>query len=549
LPSQKPNSANMSEEIDRHVLRKYEIVQKLGRGAYGIVWKAIDKKSREIVALKKCFDAFQNATDAQRTFREIMFLQELHGHENIIKLLNVLKADNDQDIYLITDYMESDLHAVIRANILEEIHKQYIIYQLLRSLKFMHSGKMLHRDIKPSNILLNSECQVKVCDFGLARSVVQNHDHASNPVLTDYVATRWYRAPEILLGSTGYTYGVDIWSVGCILGELISGKPIFPGTSTMNQLDRIMEVTGRPATDDIEAINSPFAVTMLESLPMARTKPLSEMFPRASVEALDLLRLCLQFNPAKRQAASKALRHPYVVEFHNAEVEPDCDREISICLDDNKKLTVQDYRTRLYDDVIKRKKEQRKGRHGESRQPREAHPEPRQSQSGYRQSAPSQPQHQAYPDARGADARYGQSTTPTGYADHRQPGYTSQSQSQSQSQPQAQQAYHSSSSHAQQHQTQPTRSSHSSHAKPQASKPATRSSPHAAAAPSHGSHSSGYHTQPAYSDYQARAQQQQAPQRHSASHPPPHSGGHYQQQQQQYYGEQQQRPSQGYPSR
>eukprot|EP00435_Cladocopium_sp_Y103_P019202 s1319_g4.t1 len=132
----------MSEEIDRHVLRKYEIVQKLGRGAYGIVWKAIDKKTREVVALKKCFDAFQNATDAQRTFREIMFLQELNGHENIVRLLNVLKADNDQDIYLICDYMESDLHAVIRANILEEIHKQYIIYQLLKSLKFMHSGQI-----------------------------------------------------------------------------------------------------------------------------------------------------------------------------------------------------------------------------------------------------------------------------------------------------------------------------------------------------------------------------------------------------------------------
>jgi mitogen-activated protein kinase 15 len=149
----------MTEDIDRHVLRKYEIVSKLGRGAYGIVWKAIDKKTREVVALKKCFDAFQNATDAQRTFREIMFLQELNGHENIIRLLNVLKADNDKDIYLICDYMESDLHAVIRANILEEIHKQYIIYQLLKALKYMHSGQLLHRDIKPSNILLNSDCR------------------------------------------------------------------------------------------------------------------------------------------------------------------------------------------------------------------------------------------------------------------------------------------------------------------------------------------------------------------------------------------------------
>lgn len=350
----------MSEEIDRHVLRKYDIVQKLGRGAYGIVWKAIDKKTREVVALKKCFDAFQNATDAQRTFREIMFLQELNGHENIVSLLNVLKADNDQDIYLICDYMESDLHAVIRAKILEEIHKQYIIYQLLKALKYMHSGEMLHRDIKPSNILLNSDCQVKVCDFGLARSVVQAADHATNPVLTDYVATRWYRAPEILLGSTSYTKGVDLWSVGCILGELLSGKPIFPGTSTMNQLDRIMEVTGRPTAEDVEAIKSPFAATMLESLPMSRARPFREMFSSASAEALDLLRLCTQFNPLKRQPAKEALRVPYVVQFHNPEEEFDCDRAIRIPIDDNTKLTVRDYRERLYNEVLKKKKEQRR---------------------------------------------------------------------------------------------------------------------------------------------------------------------------------------------
>lgn len=350
----------MSEEIDRHVLRKYEIVQKLGRGAYGIVWKAIDKKTREVVALKKCFDAFQNATDAQRTFREIMFLQELNGHENIVRLTNVLKADNDQDIYLITDYMESDLHAVIRANILEEIHKQYIIYQLVKAIKYMHSGQMLHRDIKPSNILLNSDCQVKVCDFGLARSIAQIHDHAQNPVLTDYVATRWYRAPEILLGSTSYTKGVDQWSVGCILGELILGKPIFPGTSTMNQLDRIMEVTGRPSPEDIDAIKSPFAATMLESLSVSRPRPLNEMFPSASVEALDLLRLCMQFNPNRRPSAHDSLRHPYVVQFHNPEDEFECERPIRIPIDDNTKLTVEDYRDRLYNEVLRKKKEQRR---------------------------------------------------------------------------------------------------------------------------------------------------------------------------------------------
>ena len=163
-----------------------------------------------------------------------MFLQELNGHENIIRLLNIIKAENNKDLYLVFDYMETDLHAVIRANILQEIHKQFVIYQLLKGLKYIHAGELIHRDLKPSNILLNSECHAKIADFGLARSVAFKEDEGSAPVLTEYVATRWYRAPEILLGSTKYTKAVDMWSVGCILGEMIIGKAIFPGTSTLN---------------------------------------------------------------------------------------------------------------------------------------------------------------------------------------------------------------------------------------------------------------------------------------------------------------------------
>eukprot|EP01017_Pseudomicrothorax_dubius_P021359 TRINITY_DN2303_c0_g2_i5.p1 TRINITY_DN2303_c0_g2~~TRINITY_DN2303_c0_g2_i5.p1 ORF type:complete len:251 (-),score=57.90 TRINITY_DN2303_c0_g2_i5:29-781(-) len=229
----------MSDEIEPHIVKKYEILQKLGKGAYGIVWKVMDKRTRQILALKKIFDAFQNATDAQRTFREVMILQEL-DHENIIKLSNVIRAENDKDIYLVFEYMETDLHAVIRANILEDIHKQYIIYQILKCLKYMHTGELIHRDLKPSNVLLNSECLVKTADLGLARSVAYREE-GTPPIMTEYVATRWYRAPEILLGSQKYTKGVDMWSLGCILGELLLGKPMFPGTSTLNQLDRIMD--------------------------------------------------------------------------------------------------------------------------------------------------------------------------------------------------------------------------------------------------------------------------------------------------------------------
>ena len=221
-----------SEEIDKHVQRKYEVAQKLGKGAYGIVWKATERKTAKTVALKKIFDAFQNATDAQRTFREIIFLQQMAGHENIVELCNLLKADNDRDIYLIFEYMETDLHAVIRANILERIHKQYIMYQTFKALLYMHSADLVHRDMKPSNLLLDSECLMKIADFGLARSITQLEAGAADSasVMTDYVATRWYRAPEILLGSTEYHLGVDMWSVGCIMGEMLCGQPVFPGT-------------------------------------------------------------------------------------------------------------------------------------------------------------------------------------------------------------------------------------------------------------------------------------------------------------------------------
>jgi len=378
----------MSEEIDKHVLKKYDVSQKLGKGAYGIVWKAVDKKTRSTVALKKIFDAFQNATDAQRTFREIMFLQELSDHDNIIKLSNVLKAENDRDIYLVFEYMETDLHAVIRAGILEDIHKQYIMYQLLKAVKYMHSASVLHRDMKPSNLLLNSECFLKVADLGLARSIASlEKDTDSNAVLTDYVATRWYRAPEILLGSTKYTKGVDVWSIGCILGELLGGKPLFPGTSTMNQLDRIIEIAGRPNAEDVESIKSPFAATMLESLPPSKAKSLADLYPHATPDALDLLKQLLQFNPNKRINVEKALEHPYVAQFHNPNDEPVCDKEIHIAIDDDQKLQITDYRTFLYNDIVAKRKEKLRKKKSSSSSSKRSGKESKKSSSSSKSSS------------------------------------------------------------------------------------------------------------------------------------------------------------------
>jgi len=374
----------MSEEIDKHVLRRYDIHQKLGKGAYGIVWKAEDKKTKDVVALKKIFDAFQNSTDAQRTYREVIFLQQMQEHENIVMLQNVLKADNDRDIYLVFEYMETDLHATIRANILEEIHKQYIMYQSFKALMYMHSAKLVHRDMKPANLLLNSECLMKVADFGLARSLIDNQDEESKavekPVLTDYVATRWYRAPEILAGSQTYGTAVDLWSLGCIFGEMLGGKPVFAGTSTLNQFEKIVEVLGMPNEKQTESLQSAFAQTMLESLNLEERKQKSKAeqkeawrvkYPNTSDDALDLLTDLMRFDPTERITAKAGLTHPYCAQFHDAESEIEARREVSVSttapmpegkaektvnVPDNCKKSTGFYRETLYYMIRKNKK-------------------------------------------------------------------------------------------------------------------------------------------------------------------------------------------------
>lgn len=151
-----------------------------------------------------------------------------------------------------------------------------------------------------------------------------------------------------------------MWSLGCILAELLLGKPVFPGTSTLNQLDRVMEITGRPTPEDIEAINSPLAQTMLDSLPPTKQKRLRDIFPTASDDALDLMKSLLQFNPNKRPSAEQCLKHPYVAQFHNPDDEPICTKKINIPIDDNQKFSIREYRNKLYADIHKRKKELRK---------------------------------------------------------------------------------------------------------------------------------------------------------------------------------------------
>ncbi|KAF7258463.1 hypothetical protein EG68_04539 [Paragonimus skrjabini miyazakii] len=334
--------------------------------AYGIVWKAVNRKTREVVALKKIFDAFRNQTDAQRTFREIAFLQEFGEHPNIITLYNVMRANTDKDIYLVFEYMETDLHNVIKkGNILRDIHKQYVMYQLLKATVYLHSAEVIHRDQKPSNVLLDSDCFVKLCDFGLARSLTgRNRPRGSNgsaaykptiPALTEYVATRWYRAPEILLACQDYTKGVDMWSLGCILGEMLVGSPLFPGTSTLDQIERIMAGLPKPSREDLASVKSPYSSTILEKASIRNRRPLDQLLTKADTNAVDLMYRMLHYNPHKRITAMEALKHPYVRRFYSPDDILTMSHHVVPPLDDNVQLSVPEYRNRLYQMIISKK--------------------------------------------------------------------------------------------------------------------------------------------------------------------------------------------------
>ncbi|CAD8141481.1 unnamed protein product [Paramecium pentaurelia] len=330
----------MSEIIDQNILKKYEILTKIGKGAYGIVWKAKDIKSQKIVALKKVFDAFNNPTDAQRTYREVCLLKKLN-HPNIVSLIDTYPAENQNDLYMVFEYIETDLHVAIRAKLLQPPHRRYITYQIFKALKYIHSSGMIHRDLKPANILLNSECQIKLADFGLARIVSTWEDD----ILTDYVATRWFRAPEILLGSKCYSTGVDMWAMGCMMCEMIMGKALFSGTSTINQIEKIIDVLGLPTQEDIQSFGG--------------QKQLFEKFSRnykfnlksilnCNNDEFDLITNLLAYNPNKRLNAIEALKHPYFREFHNVEEEITFKGQIKLELRDDKLFPIQLYRDLLY---------------------------------------------------------------------------------------------------------------------------------------------------------------------------------------------------------
>jgi serine/threonine protein kinase len=300
-------------EIPKH----YTLLKVLGFGAYGIVCSCLDERNGEKVAIKKCKDVFRDLEDGKRVLRELSLMRFFKNHENLLPILDILPPLDGyrfKDVYLVMPLMDVDLNVVLRSRqVLEENHYQYFVYQMLRGLKYLHSAGVAHRDLKPANLVTNITCELRICDFGLSRGIEEKD-------LTGYVVTRWYRPPELLLGSEQYDTSVDIWSVGCIFAEMYNRRPLFPGKTTLDEIRILCEAFGKPPLDTVK---DEAAVEMIKSLPDAPPIPFSRLVPKlTNPEGIDFLSKMLQTDPKKRWNAEQLLAHPFLAHVHDPTDEP-----------------------------------------------------------------------------------------------------------------------------------------------------------------------------------------------------------------------------------
>ena len=286
---------------------KYIRTAKLGEGTYGVVYRAKDQKGQEIYALKKIRLQAEEEGIPSTAIREISLLKELN-HINIVKLYEVLHSV--KKLTLVFEYVEQDLKKVIdsaNGKGLDIKLTKSFLYQLLRGVDHIHKYKVLHRDLKPQNLLINKDNILKIADFGLARGYgipVKNYTHE--------VVTLWYRPPDVLLGNKTYGTTVDMWSIGCIFGEMVLGKPLFTGNSETDQLKKIFAIMGTPTENYAPSLRefSEWGVGD-NTFEVVKPKNFKELFPNLDAEGIDLIQKFLQLEPDKRISAEEALKHPF----------------------------------------------------------------------------------------------------------------------------------------------------------------------------------------------------------------------------------------------
>ncbi|XP_030623029.1 mitogen-activated protein kinase 14A [Chanos chanos] len=298
------------------VPERYTTLKPVGSGAYGTVCSAIDQKTMEKVAIKKLYRPFQSLIHAKRAYRELRLLRHIQ-HENVISLLNVFTPDSSLDkfqtFYMVMPFVAQDLGHIMRRKRLTDRVISYLFYQILRGLKYIHSAGIIHRDLKPGNLAVNENCELKILDFGLAR-------HAEME-MTGYVVTRWYRAPEVIFNWMHYNQTVDVWSAGCILAEMITGQVLFPGDDSIDQLKKILHLTGTPPSSLVQKMQSKDARSYVQSLPPQQKKDFSVVFSTMDANAVNLLESMLLLDPEARVTAKEGLSHPYLAEFHDPDSE------------------------------------------------------------------------------------------------------------------------------------------------------------------------------------------------------------------------------------
>ena len=356
---------------------KYEFIKQIGLGSFSAVCSCYDRKDNRNVAIKKVTNAFDDLEDARHILREIKLLS-FFDHDNIVTLLDVAKPENKlnyNDVYVITDLMETDLHRVIysRQELTDE-HIQYFIYQILRGTLYFHSANVIHRDLKPANILANKNCDLKICDFGLDHGKIKDDDKSvlnliENPSLpieysnniiyddskrelNDRNISRWYRAPEAILSPDDYKKPVDIWSIGCILAELLGRQPLFPADNNLDELQKIISVLGSPSDNDLEFITDTKIKNFVNRLAKRTKQSFNLMFSNANPVALDLLGKMLTFSPKKRYTVEQCISHPYFEGLHDPEQEPTAESTFDFSFDKDS-LTKEKLRHMIYEQSMK----------------------------------------------------------------------------------------------------------------------------------------------------------------------------------------------------
>jgi len=346
-------------------------VRKVGSGAYGFVVAAQDVNSNKEVAIKKVANAFDDVVDAKRLLREVRLMRQFN-HPNVVKLYDVMEppyVESFEDLYIVTELMSTDLQKVLYSKTkLTEEQMKYLMYQLLAGMNYVSSASVLHRDLKPSNLLIDIQtCNLQICDFGLARGTTGRKDMLEDTPLevpskspcggyveqeyTEYVVTRWYRAPEIMLGFHAYDQAIDMWSIGCIFGEMLLLQPIFPGNDYIHQLKLIVRLVGSPSEKDLWFVSNQNAMNFMLQLPNFKPLNLRSKFLDANGDAIDLLAMMLVFDPRKRIILHDALEHNYVNEFRERLLEQDAGFQVKIDDVEMVKLDKESIREMLFDEI------------------------------------------------------------------------------------------------------------------------------------------------------------------------------------------------------